>query len=374
MSGSAAILGVLSMKTFRIFVINPGSTSTKIAMFDNETALFKTTVNHDSTVLSRFETSDEQAAYRLETIYKVLKEEGFDLDAVDAFAGRGGSIPPTVGGTFLVTEKMLSDIDRSPIKHAAKFGPILAYELAKKYGKKAYTANHPNTDELEPVARICGFSDIERKSSCHALNQKETAMQTAHSMGKEYSECNFIVAHLGGGVSIGAHKKGRIIDTGNLINGEGPMSPTRAGSLPLIQFLDLCFSGKYTRDELYARINKNGGIMDHLGTDNIPEINERIKNGDSKAALIYDAFAYQIGKYIGQFAAVLCGKVDSIIITGGIAHDTTIVEKLKEMTEFIAPVVVYPGEKEMEALANCALRVLTGEEEITEYQGLPDTE
>lgn len=360
------------MATNKIFAINPGSTSTKIAMFEDGKEIFKVTVRHDASELATYKELKDQLPYRRDTILNIVKEQGQTLEGCTAFVGRGGGLQSCEGGTYRVNDIMLDHARNGTVgRHPATLGSQLADEFARTYGGQAFIVNPPDVDELIDEARVTGLKEIYRESRVHALNQKETAIRCAQELGKTYNECNFIVGHIGGGVSISAHRKGRIIDNTDIINGEGPMTPTRAGALPAVQFMDLCFSGKYTRDEMYNRLTKTGGFVDHLGTSEMLEVVEMIKNGDDYAKIIYESFIYQISKYIGSCAASLRGKVDAIILTGGIVNDKNLVAELIDMCGWIAPVKVYPGEFEMEALGNGALRVLTGQEQAKEYTGIP---
>jgi butyrate kinase len=257
------------------------------------------------------------------------------------------------------------------VKHPATLGSQLAYDFATTYGGKAFVVNPPDVDEFDLVSRVSGLSDVARESRGHPLNQKEVAIRYATSLGKRYEELNLVISHIGGGVSVTAHRKGRMIDSNDVINGDGPMAPTRAGSIPAVAIIKMCYSGKYTEREMYDRITKAGGLVDHLGTSEVREVVERIKNGDTYAKLIYDAMIYQIGKNIGAYATVLKGDVDAILLTGGIANNSYLVERITDMVKYIAPVKVYAGEFEMEALAAGALRVLTGQEQPKIYNGIP---
>jgi len=341
-------------------------------MFEEDTEIFNVNVAHDADKLAEFPEVSDQFAYRRDTILNVLKEKGITLDGVKAYAGRGGGLQSCAGGTYRVNDALLNDARNGTVgRHPAVLGSQIAHEFATTYGGEAFIVNPPDIDELCDEARITGLADIYRESRVHALNQKETAIRVAKDLGTTYEAENFIVAHIGGGVSITAHEKGKAIDNTDIINGEGPMTPTRAGALPAVQFMDLCYSGKWTRDEMYKRITKEGGFVSHLGTSDAREVTKMIAEGDEYAALVYDAFIYQIIKNIGSMAAVLSGDVKAIILTGGIANDKDLVAKIKEKVSFVAPVEVRAGEFEMEALASGALRVLHGEEEAREYTGVP---
>lgn len=356
----------------KILAINPGSTSTKIALFEGEKQVFKENVFHDVRVLKQFRSATDQIDYRKETILKALEEADIDISDCTAFSGRGGGLAPCRGGVYEINDAILKDARSGKYAdHPACLGNLISYDFAQEYQARAFTVNPPSTDEFQDVARVTGLKDVTRFSNTHALNQKETAMRVAKELGLEYRQANLIVAHLGGGVSIGAHDHGNVVDCDDNIKGDGPMAPTRIGSLPVRDVIDLCYSGKWTHEEMLLYLSKTGGFVDHLGTSETLEIVERIRNGDKYAKLIYDAFLYQVAKQIGAMAVVLKGKVDAIVLTGGIANDKELAANLTEMVGFLAPVVVRAGEFEMEALAAGALRVLRGEEIPLVYTGQP---
>jgi butyrate kinase len=359
-------------KKFRIFAINPGSTSTKIALFENDKELFNVNVSHDAAKLKEFKEISDQLPYRKETILNELAKANISLKGVDAFVGRGGGLVALPGGTYNINEKLLEHARLGfTVKHPAILGSQLAHEFAVTYGGKDYVVNPPDVDELDLIARVTGFHDIARESRGHPLNQKEVAIRYAGEAGKRYEDLNLIVSHIGGGVSVTAHRKGRMVDSNDVINGDGPMAPTRAGALPAVAVVKMCFTGKFTEKEMYDRITKNGGLVDHLGTAEAKEVVERINKGDKYARLVYDAMIYQICKSIGACAVVMKGKVDAILLTGGIANDAYLVKQVTENVSFLAPVKVYAGEFEMEAMAAGALRVLRGLEKPLEYSGVP---
>ncbi|MBP1736573.1 MAG: buk [Oscillospiraceae bacterium] len=357
------------MSNYKILAINPGSTSTKIAVFEGETEIFKKTVVHDAAELAKYTTVADQLPYRVETILAVCKEQGVDISDCAAFVGRGGGLDACPGGTYAVNDVMLAHARRGGGNHPASLGCQIAQKFAEQYGVKAFIVNPPDVDEFQDVARVTGLADVFRTPSSHALNQKETAIRVAADLGKTYETSNFIVAHIGGGVSVTAHCLGKMIDSNGIINGEGPMAPTRSGALPAVDLMNLCYSGKWTRDEMYKRLTKSGGFVDHVGTSETLEVVDMIKQGNKYAKLVYDTFQYQIAKEIGSMAAVLKGKVDAIILTGGIAHDKELCANMKEYVGFIAPIEVRAGEFEMEALSSGAYRVLTGHEEAKPYTG-----
>jgi butyrate kinase len=357
------------MSSRLILAINPGSTSTKFAVYNEDKLVFEKTLRHNSEELSGFEKVTDQFHFRKSLIMKELKERGIDLPAIAAVVGRGGVIKPIESGIYRVNKRMKDDL-MTGIRgqHASNLGGLIADDIAASLpGAAAFIVDPVVVDELQPVARISGCPEIERLSIFHALNQKAVARTYAGSIGKNYEELNLIVAHMGGGISVGVHRKGRIIDVNNALHGDGPFSPERSGGLPSGQLVDLCFSGKYTFPELKSMITGKGGMIAYLGTNNFMEVCERAEKGDSKAVLIRDALAYQIGKEIGAAAAVLHGEVDAIILTGGLANQKGHVERIKNMDGFIARVVVYPGEDEIKALAFNGLLALDGKIEIKNY-------
>lgn len=360
------------MKLYKIFVINPGSTSTKIALFEGDKTIFSKNVSHDAEKLKEFKEISDQFDYRKETILSELKAGGFGLEDVDAFVGRGGGTTSVEGGVYRVNDQMLSDARSGRyVRHPANLGCQLAKEFADQYGKPSFVVNPPDTDEFQDLARVTGLKGIYRESKIHALNQKEIGIRYARTRGKRYEDMNLIICHIGGGVSITAHRTGRMVDSNDIAQGDGPMAPTRCGQLPVKDVIDLCFSGDYSQREMYNKVTKTGGLVDHLGTSDAREVGRMIAEGDQYAKLIYDAMIYEIGKTVGSMAAVLHGRAEAVILTGGISHDKYVAEQLKEMVSFIAPVVVMAGEFELEALAAGAVRVLAGEENAKEYTGEP---
>lgn len=355
-------------KVFRLLVINPGSTSTKIAVFDNNSLIHEETLRHTAEELAPFETIFDQYKFRKHIILESLNSQGINLSKLSAVIGRGGLLKPIESGTYEVTEEMLSDLRSGQYgEHASNLGGIIANEIAKGLNIPAYIVDPVVVDEMQDIARISGMPEIERKSIFHALNQKAVARRAAKELGKSYEDCNVIVAHMGGGVSVGAHRMGRVIDVNNALDGEGPFSPERAGGLPVGDMVKLCYSGKYTIDEIKKLIKGKGGLVAYLNTNDGREVENRIKEGDKKAELVYRAMAYQVAKEIGGCAATLKGKVDGIVLTGGIAYDKIFVSWIQERVEFISKVFVYPGEDEMTALAEGGLRVLRREERPKKY-------
>lgn len=352
----------------RLLVINPGSTSTKIAIFNDNDISFEETLRHSVDELSPFERIFDQYEFRKNIILEVLAKNKIDVNSLSGIVGRGGLLKPIEGGTYEVNEKMLEDLKLGiQGEHASNLGGIIAYEIAQKIGVKAFIVDPVVVDELNEIARISGLKEIDRKSIFHALNQKAVGRRHAKLKGKKYEDMNLIVAHLGGGISVGTHEKGKVIDVANALDGEGPFSPERAGGLPVGDILKLAFCNEYTYEDMKKMIKGNGGMVSYLDTNNGIEVGKRIETGDEYAKLVYNAMAYQVAKEIGSSAAVLKGEVDGILITGGIAHDKRFTNWIKERVEFISGVYIYPGEDELTALAEGGLRVLKGEEEAKKY-------
>lgn len=354
--------------SYKLLIINPGSTSTKIAVYDGENEILSKTLRHSTEEISKYDTIYDQFEFRKSVILGFLEEENFDINSLDAVVGRGGMLKPIEGGTYLVNDELISDLKIGiQGQHASNLGGIIANTIAKQVGVKAFIVDPVVVDELEEVARLSGVPELPRKSIFHALNQKAVGKRYGKEIGVGYSNLNLIVTHLGGGISVGAHKNGRIIDVNNALDGEGPFSPERSGSVPVGDLIKLCFSGKYTEKEIYSKIVGKGGFNAYLNTNDARLLEEWIGQGKEDAIKIYNAFKYQIAKSIGEMATVLDGKVDAIIITGGIAYWKSLINDLKDKIKWIAPVVVYPGEDEMLALAQGAIRILSGEEQVKTY-------
>lgn len=352
----------------KILSINPGATSTKVALYINETPLKVEVIRHSPDDLSSFKTTLDQLDYRKHLVLKFLERNRFEVIDLSAVVGRGGPFKPLESGTYAVNEKMLSDIRGGNVQadHPSNLGALIAYELVKGTEVPAFIVDPVSVDEFIPEARISGLPQIERKSLSHALNQKMVARKAAKELGKNYEELNLIIVHLGSGISVSSHLKGRMIDVNNA-NDMGPFSPQRVGALPVTGLAKLCFSGKYTEKEMIQLLTKKGGLLAHLGTDNVEEVENRIDHGDQKAKLIYDAMVYQVAKEIGAMATTLGGNVDAVVLTGGIANSKRLTDATTRKVEFIAPILVFPGEDEMEALTLGALRVISGEERAKEY-------
>ncbi len=351
-------------------IINPGSTSTKIAVFEDENLVFEKTLRHSNEELSVYHNVADQFEFRKQLILEALKENDIKVESLNAVVGRGGLLMPIEGGTYAVNDRLIEDL-KTNVKgeHASNLGGLIARSIADEVSIPSFIVDPVVVDELDDVARISGHPLFERISIWHALNQKAVARRAAkEKFNKNYNEMNFVVVHLGGGISVGAHKKGRVIDVNNALNGEGPFSPERSGSLPADELVRLCFSGKYTEAEIKKMIVGKGGITAYLGTNNAKEVSERAQAGDEKAKLIYSAMAYQVAKAVGEYAVVLDGEVDAILITGGIAYDKNFVQMIENKVKFIAEVIAYPGEDELLALAQGGLRVLNNTEAAKEYK------
>lgn len=352
----------------RILVINPGSTSTKIGVFDNEFSIFEKTIRHDMDTINQYDSIIEQYEFRKQTILESLDTEGINVSRLSAVCGRGGLLRPIEGGTYRVNDVMLADLKAGFAgEHASNLGGILAFEIASALNIPAYIVDPVVVDELDPIARISGFSVIERKSIFHALNQKAVARRVAKELGKKYEEVNFIVAHMGGGITVGAHKKGKVVDVNNGLHGDGPFSPERAGTVPAGDLVALCYSGEYFLEEIMKKLVGQGGLVGYLNTNDAVAVEKMIENGDEQASLVYSAMAYQVAKEIGAASAVLQGKVDGIILTGGLAYGKEFVQAISDRISWIADVIIQPGENELQALAEGALRVLRGEEAEKDY-------
>lgn len=353
----------------RVLAINPGSTSTKFAVYFEDECVFRKTIRHPLEQLLRYKNVIDQFDLRKGIIIEALQEEGIEVDSIKYIIGRGGLTYPLESGVYRVNNQMIKHLREGVLGfHASNLGPILADYIALQIpGAQAFMADPVVTDELDNVARFAGHPKFERRSIFHALNQKATARVHARKVGKHYKELNLIIAHLGGGISVGAHRKGRVVDVNNALDGEGCFSPERSGTLPAGQLIDLCLSGKYNRDQIRRMVVGEGGFVAYLGTNDALEVEKRVASGDKRAAEIQEALFYQVAKMIGEMAVVLSGNVDGILLTGGLAFNNSLVDYISKKTAFIADVFVYPGEDELEALAKNGLLAARGEVEIKEY-------
>ena len=349
-------------------IINPGSTSTKIGVFEDETLLFEETLRHSTEEIAPYASIVDQKDFRKQIILDLLKEKDFDIRSLQVIVGRGGMLKPIPGGTYAVSDDLLHDLKIGKQgQHASNLGGILAREIGDEIGVPSYIVDPVVVDELMPIARYSGVPELPRTSVFHALNQKAVAKRYAKEKGVSYESLNLIVVHMGGGVSVGAHEKGRVIDVFNALDGDGAFSPERAGAVPSGALIRMCFSGEYTEKEVYKKIVGGGGFNAYLGTNDMRDVAKMIDEGDTHADEVREAFILQVCKNIGSMSCVLKGKVDAIIVTGGIAYNKAVVDKMEERAGFIAPFTVYPGEDELLALAQGALRVLNGEEKAMEY-------
>ena len=355
----------------KIFITNPGSTSTKVALYEGDELVFSKTVNHNSEELKKFENIIDQLEYRVAVINEELAKANISLTGLSAAVSQGGGVFPCQSGTYLVEPLLLEHqrVGAEGGQHPANLGGAMSKLYADTYGGKAFVVDPPTMDELSAVARVCGFKNVMRKSRCHALNIKEVARRAAKDLNKPYRDCRVIVVHLGGGTSVVAQANGRIIDAMDCMMGDGAFAATRAGGIPAGEVVHQCFSGQYTEKEMMDRLFKRGGFVEHLGTSDLMEVEQRVAQGDSYAELIYSAMIYQVGKQIGAYAASLDFDVDAIALTGGMIKSDDLCRRLEKMVGKLAPILKYPGEFEMEAMKNGALRVLRGEEEALHYMG-----
>jgi butyrate kinase len=352
----------------RLLIINPGSTSTKIAVYQNEKEVFSENIAHSAGEVAGFDKIVDQKSFRKDIILGLLRDKGIDIRSIDAVVGRGGLLKPIPSGVYLVNDKMLEDLYRGVQgEHASNLGGLIADEIARPLGKPAFIVDPVVVDEFEDWARLCGIPEIRRRSIFHALNHKYCARLAAKELGKSYDQVNLIVCHLGGGITVGAHLKGRVVDVNNGLNGEGPITPERAGTIPAADLVDLALSGKYDKDTLKKMLTGRGGMVAHLKTNDLRDVIKRIGEGDAQAALVFAAMANTIAKQVGACAAVLKGRVDGIVLTGGLAHSKELVDLITDRVSFLGRIFVFPGENEMVALAHAGLRVLRGEEQARTY-------
>ncbi|MCG8482860.1 MAG: butyrate kinase [Clostridia bacterium] len=346
----------------KILVINPGSTSTKIALYEDKNELFNKSITHSADEVSKYDTVYSQFDMRKNLILKALEDNNYSVDDLDCVIGRGGLFPPLKTGGYIVNEKMVNMVKENKIpEHASNLGCVIADSIAKPLGIPAYIYDAVSANDFPPIAKITGMPEIERKSFCHVLNSRAMAIKYAKSIKKDYSELNILVAHLGGGITASVHKKGKLVDS--LSDDNGAFSPERAGSLPILEIIDMCYSGNYTHKVMKKKMRGNGGLVAHLGTSDCREIEKMIEDGDKKAALVYEAQAYQIAKCVGLLYPVLMGDIDAIILTGGIAYSDLLIENVKKYISHMGNIIVLPGEHEMQAMAEGATRILKGEEE-----------
>ena len=361
---------------YKLLVINPGSTSTKMAVCESGETLSSVSIPHPVEELRAFISIWDQYDYRRSSILGELEKTGIDLGSFDCVVCRGGNTAPVPGGIYIISEPALEAMKSGKYgTHPTAVGNQIGFDLGRELGIPAVSCDPPVTDEMCESARFSGLPQIMRQSSFHALNQKATARNVAALLGRTYEEINMVVAHIGGGISVGAHKAGRIIDVNNALDGDGPFSPERAGTLPAGSLIDMCFSGRYTRQEMRRLITGGGGLVAHLGTSSMRDALERAANGDDHARAVCDAMIYQVIKEIGSMACVLSGKVDAIALTGSIVYSDYVVDYIKERVSFIAPIYIMPGQNEMDALRDGALRFLRGEEQAMTYEpgrGLED--
>lgn len=353
-----------------LLAINPGSTSTKIAVFRNTKEIFLKNIKHSCEELEQYDVITDQYEFRRDIILKELTNADIKVESIQIVVGRGGLVKPIKSGVYEVNEALIKDLKVGVLgQHASNLGGLIAHDIARSLPKaRAFIADPVVVDELDDIARISGHPEFERISIFHALNQKAIARQHARAVAQTYEALNLIVAHLGGGISVGAHCKGRVIDVNQALDGDGPFSPERSGTLPVGALVKLCFSGKYTQKEILKMITGKGGLVAYTGTNDAYEVEKRAVAGDATAKLIYDAMAYQVAKEIGAMSTVLKGKVDAILLTGGIAYGKPFVDSVTERIRHISPVYVYPGEDEMRALAMNGLMVSKGEIEPLVYE------
>lgn len=354
---------------YKMLIINPGSTSTKIAIYDDEKEVFVEVIRHSAEEIGKYSNIPAQYEFRKRIIEETLRDNGFKIEGLAAIVSRGGLIKPLKSGTYGINQSMIEDLEKGVQgEHASNLGGLIAYSIAEEVGIKSYIVDPVVVDEMDAIARFTGVPEIKRRSLFHALNQKAVARKAAAENGQPYESSNLIVAHLGGGITVGAHKKGKVVDVNDALLGDGPFTPERAGTIPTGELLKMCFYGDMSMEEVKKKLVGNAGLMAYLGTNDGREVKKMIETGNEDAALIYEAMAYNVAKEIGSCAVVLEGQVDAIVLTGGLAYDNKIIQWIEKRIAFISKVMVMPGEEEMKALAEGGLRVLRGEEEEKEYQ------
>ncbi len=364
----ALVFDIMGDSRYSVLAINPGSTSTKIAVYNGSEAKVELTMRHSAEELSRFPSVIDQYEWRKNLILNTLAENDIDIESLSAVIGRGGLLHPIESGVYEVNQVMIDELKSCTPQHASNMGAIIASEIASLCHVKAYIADPIVVDELDDITKITGIKQIRRRSIFHALNQKAMARRYADDIGRPYEELNLIVAHLGGGISIGAHQKGRVIDCNNALDGEGPITPERAGTIPAGELIDLCYSGEYTHKQARELIVGGGGFVALTGTNSVIDIQQRAEQSEKEATNVLEAMCYGVAKHIGQMAVALNGEVDAIIITGGIAHSKYVTDRISKRCRFIAPIEIYAGENELQALAMNAMRVLNGTTEAKIYQ------
>ena len=355
----------------KLLVINPGSTSTKVSLFEDDRVLFEENVFHDAPELLRYPTVNDQMPFRKALILSLMERHGYEITDADCFVGRGGSAYSQREGVTVIDETLYLDTVHAVggSDHPAKLGVMLAYELGQEYGKPAYTLDPTNVDELDDLARLTGIRGVYRSAQFHVLNQKAVARKHARTMGRRYEDCNFIVAHIDGGITVNAHLRGRMVDGNVGAGGDGPYTPTRIGSVPILPLMD--YVDAHSTDDVRKMCSRSGGFVSMFGTADGNAVHRRVLAGDREACLVWQGMIYQIGKMIGEMAAVLHGQVDGILLTGGYMRFADLIDTLRDMCGWIAPVSVYPGEMEQEALARAVWEALRGEREIRRYAGKP---
>lgn len=360
------------MADFSLLIINPGSTSTKVSYFVGMRNVYTESIFHDAPELMKYSTTNDQMPMRMKVLTDFMEKHGIDPASIDAFVGRGGCAYSQPGGCMAISPELVSDTadDVGGSDHPAKLGVMLAFELGKKYGKPMFTLNPTNVDELCDSARITGIRGLYRRAQTHVLNQKGIAAEHAAGLGKRYEDLNLIVCHIDGGITITAHEKGRMVDSTEGAGGDGPFTPTRLGSIPIMEVLQYLDAG-HTTEQMRGMLSRSGGFVSHFGTSNADSVHALVEAGDAKAVTIWNAMIYQIAKSVGEMAAVLKGNVDGILLTGGLARFSDIVDGICDYCGWIAPVAVYPGECEQEALARAALEVLNGQKQARVYSGVP---
>jgi butyrate kinase len=352
----------------RVLVINPGSTSTKVAVFDGAAERFQTSIAHPAGELGPCARVTDQAQFRIDCVARALEEAGVDASSFGAVVARGGLLKPVESGVYRVNEAMLEDLRAARWgEHASNLGALIAHHFASRAGCEAFIVDPVVVDEMDEIARPSGLPGLERRSIFHALNQKSVAREVAEALGKRYEECTFIVAHMGGGISVGAHREGRVVDVNNALDGDGPFSPDRAGGLPSGQLVALCGEGDRTAAAMRRKLVGEGGLVAYCGTNRLSDVKDAMARGDRTAALAFEAMAYQVSKEIAMHGATLAGRVDRIILTGGLAHDREFVDRIVARVRFLAPVDVIPGEREMLSLVRGCLAVAGGRETAKEY-------